>query len=355
MRAKEEKNSIEELKADIKNNKIRKAYIFYGPEEYLKKYYLGSIENLLLSKEMEQLNKIVIEGKCEQSKIIEACETMPVFSERKIVLVKNSGLFKASKKQDAGSTKTKGKGSAKNPDEDLVLYIENMPAYTCLIFYEEEIDKRVKLADAVKKNGLIVEFPLQKPVDLAKWVIKVLKSYHKEIDMMTASQLVDNSEQGMTELLNEINKLVSYLGDRVQVSSKDIEEICSKSVKGRIFDLTDAIAEKNTVKAIKLLNDMLILKEPLPKILIMITRQLRQIMEMKLLTASGLTKSQAASKIGLTPYASGKIFKQAEGFTIERLKEAINDSLEMDLAIKTGKINDRIAVELFITEFCENL
>jgi len=347
-------NDIYILKEDIKSKKIRSVYVFYGPEEYLKKYYIECIENILLTEELKPLNKIILDGRAEQEKIIEACETMPVFSERKIVLVKNSGLFKAGKKQDTKESKQKSRGmdTDKTQKDALASYIENMPPYTCLIFYEDEIDKRIKLANAISKKGLLVGFPFQEPMVLAKWVIKELKSQGKDIDMLTASKLVDSCDEGMTEIYNEIKKLVMYLGDRTHVSSKDVDEICSKSIKGRIFDLTDAIAEKNLSGALKLLNDMIILKEPLPKILFMITRQLRLIMEMKLLLTSGHSKNEAAAKMRLTPYASGKVYKQSGGFTIDKLKEAIEDSLEMDLAIKTGKMNDRMAVELFITKFC---
>ncbi|MCX8131748.1 MAG: DNA polymerase III subunit delta [Clostridia bacterium] len=335
--------SIDILKDDIKNKRIKNLYLFYGPEEYLKKYYLESLEKEILSDDMKALNKIVLEGKADIKRISEACETMPVFSERKIVIVRNSGLLKAKKKQD-------DEGKGKQGDDSLVSYLQNLPEYTCLVFFEEEIDKRVKVIDIIKKNGLIVEFVFQKPVELVKWVSKVFKTYKKEIDPVLASRMVENCEQGMTEILNEINKVVLYLGDRQRVTNDDIEKICTKSIKGRIFDLTDAIAEKNTAKALKLLNDMIILKEPIPKILFMITRQLRQVLEMKLLNNEGLNSGQAATKMGITPYAAGKISKQTRVFDVENLKGAIEESLDMDLAIKTGKIDERMAVELLISK-----
>ena len=87
--------SIDVLKDDIKNNKFKNIYLFYGQEEFLKKYYLDSIEKAILENDLMAMNKLVLEGKFEMSKIEEACETLPVFSEKKLVLVKNSGLFKS--------------------------------------------------------------------------------------------------------------------------------------------------------------------------------------------------------------------------------------------------------------------
>lgn len=332
--------SVDVLKEELKNNKLGNLYLFYGQEEYLKKYYLDSIEKAVLENDLSALNKLVLEGKFEMQKIEEACETMPVFSEKKLVLVRNSGIFKSGKE---GSKQQSVK-------DELINYLKNVPSYTVLVFYEEEIDKRLKTVDAVKKNGLIVDFPFQKPAELVKWVTKALKSHMKEISVEDASYLIEICEQGMTEILNEVNKLVMFVGDRTRITMADIEKVCTKSVKSRIFDLTDAVAEKNLDKALKLLNDMIILREPLPKILFMITRQLRHVLEMKLLCKEGMNVKDASAKIGITPYAGGKVSSQAKSFSTQKLKEGIKEAFELDLAIKTGRINDRVAAELLINK-----
>lgn len=336
--------SIDILKEHIKTKKIGGLYLFYGPEDYLKKYYLESIENSILQGDLKSLNRVLLEGKTENSTIIDNCETLPVFSDRKLVIVKNSGIFKAKGKGGQESKK-------KNVKDEFLEYLNEIPPHTCLIFFEEEIDKRLKPVEFVKKNGLVVEFAFQKPSELVKWVIKVFKSNNKEIDMVTASHLVENCEQGMTEILNEINKLVLYSKNKVKISGEDIEKVCTKSVKSRIFDLTDAISEKDTGKALNLLEDMVILREPIPKILFMIARQFRQILKIKLLCDSGLRFEEAASKMGITTFMAGKIKKQASGFDSKTLKLALEECLDMDLAIKTGKINDRIAAELLISKY----
>ncbi len=336
--------SIDTLKEDLKNNKIRNLYLFYGPEEYLLGYYLKSISDLLLQKETSIMNITIFEGKTDINNLIDSCETMPIFSDKRVVIVKNSGLFKAKKKTEKADTKVK-------PDDKLLSYLQNISSSTCLIFCESEVDKRIKLVDVIKRNGLIVEFPYQKPDELVRWTIKAFKSFKKEIDVMKAAQMVENCEQGMNELLNEIKKLSSYMGEKTRVEGKDIQEVCIKSVKGRIFDLTDAIAEKNAIRALGLLNDMLILREPIQKIFVMIIRQFRHVLEMKLLKEEGLNQNEAASKMGISPYAASKASKQANGLTVDKLKDAIKQSLEYDVAIKTGKIDERIAMELLITEF----
>lgn len=339
-----EKNSMSEelLKKAIKSKDIGSLYLFYGPEEYLKRNYTEYIEKNMLSEELKLLNKVVLEGKTSTAAIIDNCETLPVFSERKMVVVKNSGLFKGKKKTD--ETGKKGKS-----EDELAKFLQNVPEHACLIFIETEIDKRIKYVDMIKKHGLIVEFDYRKPEELASWVIKRMKAERYEIDMNTAAQLVEYCEPGMDDISNEIAKLCAYTGDRLKVTVTDIRKVCTKSVKSRVFDLTDAIAAKQCARALSLLNDMVVLKEPMPKVMYMIARQFRQLLQVRLLSREGATQAEITARLKLSPFISGKILKQAQRFSLEKLETAISTGLELDLAIKTGKLEDRAAVELMIT------
>lgn len=341
--------SIDALKLDIKKRELRTLYLFYGQEEYLKKCYLDAMEKILLKDGFREFNRVVMEGRVDLRNLADNCETLPVFSEKKLVIVKNSGLFKAGARD---AKRGKGKPGKGKPDQDALLdCLQNVPQHICLVFYEEEIDKRLKTVDIFKKNGLIVEFAYLKPAELVNWVSREFKSRGKSIDFRTASFLVDSCEQGMNEILNEINKLALFIGERDRVTEEDIEKVCTKSVKSRIFDLTDAISEKRSTQAMRILNELMMMKEPLPRILFMITRQFRQILEMKLMTEKGLSPGEAASKLGIMPYVAGKVFKQAKSFSVEELKAAMKKCLDLDEAVKTGRMNDRIATEMLIAGF----
>jgi DNA polymerase-3 subunit delta len=335
--------SVDILKKQLKDNSLQNIYLFYGAEEYLIKYYINAIANQLLSEESRELNYVLLDGKTDVGTIIANCETLPVFSEKKIVIVRNSGLFKA-KKGDAADQSSDKKATKDKFSE----YVEKMPGCTCLILVEAEIDKRIKAVNAIKKHGLIVEFAYQKPADLVKWVTKVFKSYNKGIDQMSASYLVENSEYSMTELMNEIDKIVNFIGEKGQVNISDIEAICNKSIKSRIFDLTDAVSEGNISKALYLLNDMASLKEPMQKVLFMIIRQIRMVYRIKLLKQKGLREDAIAKQMGLTPYIATKVMNISRNMKIDVVENAMYYSLELDEAIKTGKISDRIAIELLI-------
>ena len=331
--------SMDILKKELKENKIRNVYLFYGPEEYLKKYYIDTITQQLLSSEDMDLNFTNTDGKIEADSVIQNCETLPVFCDKKVMIVKNSGLFKS-----------EGKGAKGKLEE----YLTSIPDYTCLIFVENEVDKRLKLVNSIKKSGLVVEFEYQKPADLVKWVIKVVKSHKKDIEPIAASYIVENSEYSMTELLNEINKLIVFVGEKKEISLDDATSVCTKSIKSRIFDLTDAVSEGNINKAMNLLNDMAAVREPMQKVLYMVIRQIRQIYRVKLLKKQSVPDSLIAKQLGLTPFIANKILNTSRNLDFDVVENAMQYALELDESIKSGKINDRIAVELLIVSMGRN-
>lgn len=340
--------SISVLKEEIKNNKIRNLYLFYGDEEYLKKTYLGKIEDKILDRQTADFNKIIFEGKTDLGKLIDACETMPMLSEKKLVVVKDSGFFKSRKKEDG--TKKDSKNGHQGSLSEL---ISSVPGHTCLIFYESEVGGRLKLIEEINKKGLVVNFTRQKPQDLVNWTILTMNTMGKKLEPNAASLLVDFSDLDMSGLMNEMSKLAAYVGEKERISIADVKAVCARSLKSRVFDLTDAIADSNAPDALKILDELIALKEPIPKILYMIARQMRQLLEMKLLLNEGKRDGEAASALGVSPYIAGRIARQSGKFNLKVLEKALETCLEMDIAIKSGKLEDKAAAEILISIFAK--
>lgn len=335
------KNNEKILKEAVKNKNIGSLYLFYGTEEYLKRNYTNYIEEIILAYEFKLMNKVVLEGKITPSAIIGNCETPPVFSDRKLVVVKNSGLFKGKRKDGVEVKQAK-------QDDEFTQFLKNIPMYACLIFVEAEIDKRIKYVNLIDKHGLVVEFDYRKPEEMANWILKMVKTRKHEMDLKTAAQLAEYCEPGMDDVFNEIEKLCLYAGDRPLITVADIRKVCFRSVKSRVFDLTDAIGTRNCAKALSLLNDLAAIKEPMPKVMYMIMKQFRQLMQIKLMKREGANKAEITARLKLHPFFSGKIIQQSDRFSMEKLEKAVSTGLALDLAIKTGKIEDRTAVELMI-------
>jgi len=328
--------SIDILKSQIKSKKLGKLYLFYGEEQHLLNMYLTEVEKLLIDPATESMNKIILEGKVEAGTIIDNCDTLPFMAERKLVVVKNSLLFG---------------GKARSGRDEILNYITNVPEETCLIFIEETIDKRLTLTKNFKNYGMLVEFALRKPAELVSWAGAQFKAQGVAADPRTLNLLVEYCDGGMTQLSNEIKKLCLFAKDSLKVTASDVENFCSRSVKSVIFDLTDAVAARNSVKAMSIFEDMLSMKEPAMRIFFMISRHMRNLYELKSLIQGGYRPDDAVKESGINPYAASKMLRQLDKFSVEQLKKAVIDCLETDIAVKTGKIDDRLAVESIILKY----
>jgi DNA polymerase-3 subunit delta len=332
---------LKEFKKKITSGDIPAVCLFYGEEDYLKDSYLEMIKKRIVVKGTEQFNSVVIDEIPHVEKIRNACHTLPVFADRKLVVVRDSGLFRKSGKKPAGA-------------EELPDIIKEAPQHTCLVFMEKDIDKRLQSVTAVKKNGVVIEFQYQKPAVLAKWVVSALKEMGRTISHDTAVMLVEYSDQRMYSILGEMHKLVLYTEGSDRIKEKDIRAVCTRSIKSRVFDLTDAVAAKDLSRVLKNLDEMIMLKEQVPRILYLIAMQARQLLQAKILQREGVSQNETAARLKVHPYIASKIIRQSEGFGENELKDIIKKCLDADHAIKTGQISDRTAAELLLSDIASS-
>jgi DNA polymerase-3 subunit delta len=155
----------------------------------------------------------------------------------------------------------------------------------------------------------------------------------------------------MSALTNELDKLLSYIGDRTIIEKADIDQICSVQIIGKIFEMIDAISLRKTKQALQMYRDLLVLKEPPMRILFFINKQYLQFYQLKELKSQGMSDKEIGHIAGLSPYIAKKVCKKADTFTLEELERCLKACAEMDYGIKTGEIKDRTAVEVLITAF----
>lgn len=355
------KESLDKLKQQLKNKSPAKVYLFHGDEPFLIDYYIGDLKKLILEGDNESLNLSIFEGNINIDDIIDACDTFPIFAERKLVIVKNSGLFYSKSKKNTASSndedtseeddlKPEKEPQLKNkPQDALIEYISDIPDTTCLIFIESQADKRLKIYKQVAAHGLSLEFNRNKPAELVPWVAKGVKSVNKTISLEAANYLVNISEPDMYTLRNEIFKLASYVGERNEITLDDVKLMAIPTIKSVIFDLLNAVAKKDTAKSLNILNDIITLKEPEQKILAMLSKQTGEILKLKLLIEDRATQNQISQYFqGKHPYALKIMTEQAYGMSVEYLKNILKNCMEAEENYKKGLIEPKLALELLL-------
>ena len=139
--------------------------------------------------------------------------------------------------------------------------------------------------------------------------------------------------------------------DKDVIEAKDVEAVTTEQTTNKIFDMVNAIAEHNQKKALDLYYDLLTLKEPSMRIMYLISRQFQILLNVKDMSQKGFDKNTMAQKAGIPPFAVRRNVTQAKGFTMQQLKQAIRDGVDFEEAVKTGRMNDQMAVELFLMKY----
>ena len=229
-------------------------------------------------------------------------------------------------------------------------YMEHIPDTTCLVFVETEVDKRSKLFKAVKKYGYTAELGRQDASQLGRWAAGILSKNGKKITGRTMEFFLSKTGDDMENISSELEKLISYTLGRDVITEEDVEAICTTQVSNKIFDMITAIANRQTRNAMDLYEDLLTLKEPPMRILFLIARQFNQILQVKELMGQGMDKSTIASRMKLQPFVAGKIMLQAKTFSREQILSYVNLCVDAAGRVKTGRLTDRLAVELLIAK-----
>lgn len=320
------------LNQDIKDGSFKKVYLLFGEEAFLKMSYKNRLKDAVTAGDTMNFNHY--EGKgMDINEIIGIADTMPFFAERRLVLIEDSGWFKG------------GAGG-----EEMSAYMEHIPDTTCLVFVETEVDKRSKLFKAVKKYGYAAELGRQDASQLGRWAAGILSKNGKKITGRTMEFFLSKTGDDMENISSELEKLISYTLGRDVITEEDVEAICTTQVSNKIFDMITAIANRQTRKAMDLYEDLLTLKEPPMRILFLIARQFNQILQVKELMGQGMDKSTIASRLKLQPFVVGKIMLQAKTFSREQILSYVNLCVDAEESVKTGRLTDRLAVELLIAK-----
>ena len=323
---------MKNLNEDLKTGNIKQAYLLYGEEAYLKKQYRDRITKAIFP-DGDTVNYAYYEGKgINPGELIDLAETMPFFAKRRLIVVENSGFFK-------------------NATLDLADYIKTMPDTACFLFVENEADKRGKMYKAVKSKGRVVEMARQDEKTLLYWVAGNVKKEGYKIKEQTARYLLSTTGTDMENLEKELEKLFCYCMGKEEIEISDIEAICTTQITNKIFDMVEAVAMKNQKKALDYYYDLLALKEPPMRILYLITRQFNLLMQVKELSEEGYSAKTISERLKMAGFIVRNCLRQAEYFSLKTLKEALQDCVRMEEAVKTGRMNDVMSVELLLVKY----
>lgn len=329
-------------------------YLFYGEETYLLETRVKKIK-----KEYQQLilgiNFIQIDD-TNAEELIADLETPAFGFDKKLIIAKNTGLFKKEKKTTKSDSKKKKVDDTKLPlNEKIAKYIqensEELKDTVDLVFVEQEVDKNA-LYQAIEKVGEVKEFALLKLPDLIANIKKIAVAYKVNIDDATAKYLVECCGTSMQDLINELRKLIEYKGENSNITKQDIDLLCTKQIQAVIFDLTDNLGKKETSKALDVYNGLISNKEPIQKILITLYNHFKKLYIIKI---AEKYNEDVATAMNLKPnqlFLVSKYKTQARYFETQELREVLEALIDLDANYKIGLISLEIGLEAILCRYC---
>ena len=319
------------LSKHMKSGQFKSVYLIYGEEDYLRKQYKDRMREALIGD--DTMNYNYYEGKgISVKELIDVGETLPFFNERRLILVENSGFFSSSQEELAG-------------------YLKEKPETTCFLFVEKDVDKRNKLFKTVSSLGYAANMTAPDERTLIRWISGILKKEQRFMREDAMRHFLERIDTDMENILRELDKLVVYTDGAQEITVGDIDEVCTVYTESQVFDMVRSVAEKQQSKALELYYDLIAQKEAPMRILYWITRQFNQLYQIKDLQSKGYPDHVIAERMGVRDFVVRKNKTLCQRFSLEELRKSIQICVEREEDVKTGRLNDRMAVELLIIQF----
>lgn len=316
--------SLERFKSELKDKKLRRLYVLYGEEVYLRQYYLGRLREQLIPPGMEAFNDKLLEGKEVTARdIIAAADCFPMMSEHTLVVVRDYDLFKANE-----------------ADRNALMdYFADLPEYLCLVFLYDLIpykpDARTKLAASLKEHGLTVDFPRQQQEHLVDWIVRRFKAAGKSADSELAKYLIFLCGDLMQELIPEIGKISAY-AKGTRVTREDVDAVATPQLDAVVFQLSDAMGARQYDKALGILADLLHTQEPSQVILAALGKYFRQLYAARVALEERRAADDVASLWKMHPFVASKLMDAARKADLAWCRAALRKVARTDMALKTS-------------------
>lgn len=321
---------METVKKALKDKKFDNLYFFYGEEVYLSDFYVNALKKELVENNEFNYTRLFCD---ELNRFQESVEAMPVFSDKRMVVV-SSRDFSAEIKEDSYRL--------------LEEMLEDMPPFTYVVFVCGSIKKTSKIFKLLSAKCTTCVFEKQKAPSLISWISNVFKKKGYEIDKETSSYLLEFAGSDMTKLLSEIEKLASYELKTKKITNQSIEAVVTRTVDSKVFELLDAAMYKNRDKAFDILNSLMREKEEPVYINGALMRNISGVLEYKILKSEGKPLTQISEKLGLRPFTQKKYAEFDKKFSEKFLEQMLSACADCDIGFKTGEMDGCTGLSLLI-------
>lgn len=322
-------------------------YLFHGEDEFSRSEALADFKKKMGDPGLAELNITVFDGRrVTLAELQHACDSVPFMADRRLVIVE--ALLTRLEPKGRGRARS---GWQKEYLAGLNEYLPHLPETTRLVFVEDRTigkNNPIHRLALASERGHVREFESPQKKKLNRWIEQRVKKKGGEIVAAAVETLAAFVGNDLRLLDQEIEKLVVYVDGARPIGEDDVRLLVSYVQEANVFEMVDALGRRDGQRAARLLHQLLEAGEHPLALQGMIVRQFRIMIQVKELSGKGLSQHDIAARLKLHPFVIKKAVRQAMNFSMEQLETIYRRLLETDVAIKTGKMDPVLALDMLV-------
>jgi len=309
----------EDLERAVDKGEVAPLYFIYGEEEFLLERTVQRLIGKLVAPDFRDFNFSQYFGKeCRAEQVIADAMTMTMFAGRRVIHVKRAEELPA----DALELFTE--------------YLRSPPPECCIVFQAAKIDLRRKFFAELKKADLLVEFKKLRDENLPAFVRRETEVCSRKIDPEAAELLVYYSGNNLRELVSQIEKLVSFIGERKLITVNDVREIVSDTKIDNVFELANAMGNRDLARSLRQMQTLLRDTDAPYMLVGALARHFRQLCLIREMLDKRIGKNEISKGLKINPYFLDGMMGQARKFRLDEFPEIFSQLHAVDIGIKSG-------------------
>jgi len=329
-------------------------YILAGRDEYSLREALRELEAGIGDQSLLSVNTTTLEGQqLTLNQLKTVGETVPFMGESRLVIIQ--GLLERfePKRKTGGRKKAKAGNNQAEDYQALADYLTRLPDSTTVVLVDSDAGSNNPLLKKLTGKAEVRWFPLLRDSQLRQWIQRRVKAEGGTVSPQAVEMLARLVGGNLWIMASEINKLVVFTSGR-RIEEADVRAIASYAQEASVFVMVDAILESKARAAEQLLQQLLLEGSTPAHLLAMLSRQVHMIVIARELSRQRQSRGEIQKRLGLSSgFALVKVLEQAGKYPLGRLREVYHKLLDTDLAIKTGKYDGELALNILVAELCQ--
>jgi len=316
-----------------KGKKYGSLYLFIGEEDFLSEECVDRIIRDLLTEDTKAFNLDVVYGsKADASQVMAHAASFPMMNDRRVVVIKEFDKLLAD-----------------DPVKELVsAYLARPLESTCLVLLAEKPDFRMKPFTELKKSGAVYSFNSLYDNQIPAWIANRCKSMGKEADVEACRLMQAYVGNSLRAIQNELDKLFTYLGERMRITLEDVAEVVGVSRGFTVFDLQHAVGKKNIGEAIRIVKRMIETGEAPQLSIIMLTRYFNLVWKVQDMLRHGAPETEVIAATRISPYYFKDYAEAARRFSSSQIEHSFGILLDADVQLKSTSPDPYHLMEMMV-------